>query len=328
VYPLAYNPNLKWEETTTYNVGVDFGFANNRFYGSVDAYYKESKDLLADIQIPAGVNFANQMFMNSGAFSTKGIEVGLNYDIIRSAKRGDFNWGVSYNVSFNKLEITDYPEESSNERVMVAGGGGGIPVAIFQLNKAPYVYNVYKQVYDDKGNAVEGVFADLNGDGKLDSQDKYLFHSPNPDVTMGLATNLSYKNFDFSMSWRASAGNYIYNQIASMNSYSLQLDPSGSYLHNIVSAKYHAPDDTKRVSDEWIENGSFIKWDNATLGYNFNQIIKGVDLRAYFSVQNILTITNANVNDPETAVGGGAAGVISNLYPRPRTFLVGLNLNF
>jgi iron complex outermembrane receptor protein len=332
VYPLAYNPALKWEETTTYNVGVDFGFAKNRLHGSVDAYYKESKDLLANIQIPAGVNFANQMYMNSGAFSTKGIELGLNYDIIRNQKPGAFNWNVSYNVSFNKLEIIDYSADSSNERVFVVAGGGGIPLSIFQLNQAPYTYNVYKQVYDDKGNAIEGVFADLNGDGKLDSDDKYLFHSPNPSATMGLATGLSYKNFDFSMSWRASLGNYIYNQTAAMNSHRTQLDPSGSFLHNITSDKYYSPDDTKRVSDEWIENGSFLKWDNATLGYNFNQIVKGVDLRAYISVQNILTITKANVSDPEIVTSGDTqflkAGVISNLYPRPRTFLVGLNLNF
>jgi iron complex outermembrane receptor protein len=326
VYPLAYNPALKWEETTTYNVGLDFGFAKNRFYGSIDAYYKESKDLLANIQIPAGVNFANQMYMNNGAFSTKGIELGLTYDIIRNPKAGAFNWNVSYNVSLNQLEIIDYPEESSNERVFVAGGGGGIPISIFQLKYAPYTYNVYRQVYDEQGNAIEGVFEDINGDGKLDSQDRYLFHRPNPVATMGLATNLSYKNFDFSMAWRASFGNYIYNQIAAMDSYRMQLDPSGSYLHNIISGKYLEPNDTKRVSDEWIENGSFLKWDNATFGYNFN--VKGLDMRAYVSVQNILTITKANVNDPEVAIGGDAAGVVSNLYPRPRTFLVGLNLNF
>jgi iron complex outermembrane receptor protein len=326
VYPLAYNPDLKWEETTTYNVGLDFGFAKNRLFGSIDAYYKESKDLLANIQIPAGVNFANQMYMNSGAFSTKGVELGLTYDIIRNPKKDAFNWSVSYNVSLNKLEIIDYPEESSNERVFVAGGGGGIPISIFQLNYAPYTYNVYRQVYDEKGNAIEGLFEDLNGDGKIDSKDRYLFHSPNPVATMGLATNLSYKKFDFSMAWRASIGNYIYNQILAMDSYRLQLDPSGSFLHNIISGKYLAPDDTKRVSDEWIENGSFLKWDNATLGYNFN--VKGTDMRAYVSVQNILTITKANVNDPEVTTGGDAAGVINNLYPRPRTFLVGFNLNF
>ena len=326
VYPLAYNPDLKWEETTTYNVGLDFGFAKNRLYGSVDAYYKESTDLLARIQIPAGVNFANEMFMNSGSFTTKGIELGLTYDVIRNPKKGAFNWNVSYNVSLNQLEITDLPETASNVRVSIAAGGGAIPLGIFQLNQPPYIYNVYRQVYDEQGNALECIFEDLNGDGKLDSYDTYLFHSPNPVATMGLATGLSYKNFDFSMAWRASFGNYIYNQIAAMNSYRMQLNPSGSYLSNIISNKYYIPDDTKRVSDEWIENGSFLKWDNATLGYNFN--VEDVSMRVYGSVQNILTITKANVNDPEIAVGGGSAGVINNLYPRPRTFLLGLNINF
>ena len=326
VYPMAYNPNLKWEETTTYNAGLDFGFAKNRLYGSIDAYYKESKDLLANVQIPAGVNFANQMFMNSGSFSTKGVELGLTYDIIRNQKQGAFNWDVSYNISVNKLEITDYPEGASNERVFVASAGGGIPISIFHLNYAPYTYNVYRQVYDEQGKAIEGVFEDLNGDGKLDSKDRYLFHSPNPTVTMGLASGLSYKNFDFSMAWRASVGNYIYNHIAAMNSYRQQLDPSGTFLRNIVSDKYAAPDDMKRVSDEWIENGSFLKWDNATLGYNFN--VQGLNMRTYISAQNILTITKANVNDPEVSLGGDQAGVINNLYPRPRTFLVGLNINF
>ncbi|MDR2087153.1 MAG: SusC/RagA family TonB-linked outer membrane protein [Dysgonamonadaceae bacterium] len=328
VYPQAYNPNLKWEETTTYNAGLDFGFVNNRVYGSIDVYYKESTDLLANVMLPAGVNFANQMYMNSGAFSTKGVELGLGWDVIRNEQKGAFNWSLAYNISLNKLEIIDYSKDSSNERIYVAGGGGGIPIAMFELGRAPYTYNVYKQVYDAQGNAIEGVFEDLNKNGRLDDGDKYLFHSPNPVATMGLASNFSYENFDFSMAWRASIGNYIYNAIGSMNSYRLQLDPSGSYLHNIISDKYQSPDDTKRVSDEWIENGSFLKWDNATLGYNFNQIIKGIDMRAYFSVQNILTITKANVKDPEVAVGGDNAGVVQNLYPRPRTFLLGLNFNF
>ena len=183
-------------------------------------------------------------------------------------------------------------------------------------------------MYNQDGTDIEGVFEDLNADGKIDSKDRYLFHKPSPDVTMGLATNMSYKDFDFSMSWRGSFGNYIYNQIAAMDSYRLQLDPSGTYLHNIISDKYEAPDDTNRVSDEWIENGSFVKWDNATLGYNFGEIDRGLRLRAYLSVQNILTITKANVNDPEVAIGGGGAGIVSNLYPRPRTFLLGFNFNF
>jgi len=328
VYPLAYNPNLKWEKTTTYNGGLDFGFVNNRVYGTLDVYYKLSTDLLANVMVPAGVNFANQMYMNSGAFSTKGIELGVTWDIVRNPKQGTLNWSLSYNIGLNKLAITDYPAGSSNQRTFVTSGGGGIPLSIFQKGYAPYTYNVFKQVYDSNGNAIEGVFADLNKDGKLDDNDKYFFHSPNPDATMGASTNLSYKNFDFSMSWRASIGNYIYDQLAAMNSYRLQLDPSGSYLHNIISSKYLAPDDKKRVSDEWIENGSFLKWDNATLGYNVYQMVGGVDMRVYFSVQNIWTLTKANVFDPEVSIGGDGAGVVNNLYPRPRTFLLGFNFKF
>lgn len=328
VYPLAYNPNLTWEKTTTYNAGFDYGFMQNRLNGTIDVYYKESRDLLANIQIPAGVNFANEMYMNRGAFSTKGVEFSVNYDIFRNMNKGAFNWSASYNVSFNQLKIIDYDAESSNERVYVSGGGGGIPISIFKMNYAPYTYNVYRQVYNADGTAIEGVFEDLNADGKIDSKDRYLFHKPSPNVTMGLATNLSYKNFDFSMSWRGSFGNYIYNQIAAMNSYRLQLDPSGTYLSNIISNKFAAPDDTKRVSDQWIENGSFIKWDNATLGYSFDKLLKDVNVRAYLSVQNILTLTKANVHDPEVALGGNDAGVVRNLYPRPRTFLLGFNINF
>ncbi|MCL1944131.1 MAG: SusC/RagA family TonB-linked outer membrane protein [Candidatus Azobacteroides sp.] len=335
IYPQAYNPDLKWEKTTTYNAGLDFGFAKNRIYGSLDLYYKKSKDLLANVMIPAGVNFANQIYMNDGAFSTKGIELGLNWDVIRNQRQGAFNWSLAYNVSMNKLKITDYSENSSNERTFISDGGGGVPLSIFQIGYAPYTYNVYRQVYDEKGNAMEGIFEDLNGDGTIDSKDRYFFRSPNPVAIMGFSTNLSYKNFDFAMAWRASIGNYIYNQTAANNSYRVKLDPSGSFLHNIYSDKYLISDDIKRMSDEWIENGSFLKWDNATLGYNFNQIIKGVDMRVYFSVQNILILTNANVKDPEVAAGSNNAvidaikpGVIDRLYPRPRTFLLGLNINF
>jgi iron complex outermembrane receptor protein len=277
--------------------------------------------------VPAG-NFANAMFMNAGAFSTKGAELGLNWDVIRNPKQGELNWSLGYNIAFNRLKITDYPALASNGRCQLTRGGGGFPLSIFEVGYAPYTYYVFKQVYDTNGKPLEGIFADRNGNGKLDNGDKYYCHSPNPDAIMGLSTNLSYKNFDYSMAWRASIGNYIYNYMKAMNSYRTQLNPSGVSLYNIVSTEYSTPDDNKCITDEWIENGSFLKWDNATLGYNIKQIAVGVDLRIYFSVQNILTITKADVNDPEVSIGGDMSGVVRNLYPRPRTFLLGFNLNF
>jgi iron complex outermembrane receptor protein len=254
---------------------------------------------LADVQIPVGSNFANQMWMNIGSFSTTGVELGLNYDLFRSAKAGAFKWDISYNISVNKIEITDYPPIASNARSGLQGANGYM-TEIHQKGYAPFSYFVYQQVYDSNNKPVEGVFADRNGDGKLDENDRYIYHHPNPDATMGLATNMSFKNFDFSMAWRASVGNYIFNNIKAINSYGKMLNPSGSYLKNVVSAKYQEQNDYKVLSDQWVENGSFLKWDNATIGYSISNVLgNGTRLRVYGSVQNILCLTKADVNDPK-----------------------------
>jgi iron complex outermembrane receptor protein len=323
MYPLAYNPNLKWEETTTWNAGLDFGFADQRLTGTFDAYYKKSKDLLANVQIPVGSNFATQNWMNIGSFTTKGIELGLNYDIVKNRAQGAFNWSAAYNVSLNKVEITDYPLAGDNVRGGV-NGANGFYSEIFSVGWAPYSYWVYKQVYDSNHNPIEGAYVDIDGDGHITEADKYLYHHPSPDATMGLSTNLSWKGFDFSMAWRASIGNYIYNNVKAINSYAKMLNPSGSYLKNIVSAEFTEQTPYSILSDMWIENGSFLKWDNATLGYSFNNPFgEGSKLRIYGSVQNILCITKADTDDPE--VDGG---ILWNLYPRPRTYVLGFNFDF
>lgn len=329
MYPKFYNTNLKWEETTTYNVGVDFGFLNNRITGTIDLYSKKSKDLLAEVDIAAGANFANRGMTNFGELTSKGAELGINWDIFKTKTDGGFNWDVNYNVSFNKLEVTKlYGGTDVTGVGGISGVGNGNYIQIHREGYAPNSFYVYKQVYDSNHKPIEGAFQDLNGDGVIDTNDRYLYKKPNADWTMGFKTNVSYKHFDFSMAWRASIGNYIYNNLKSSNIYLNSVNSSANFVSNILTDYYDNQfvnrDVFKASSDMFIENASFLKLDNVSVGYTFNKAFgEGTRVRLSASVSNVFTITDANVDDPEVY-----GGIYWNLYPRPRVYSFGFNLDF
>ena len=250
----------------------------------------------------------------------RGIEFELNATPIQTK---DFEWNINYNVTLNENKITRLPDAQD---VGGIAGGVGNTIQRHQVDMVPFSYFVFKQIYNENGKPVEGAYADLNDDGIINTQDRYFYKSPLPDITMGLSTNLSYKNLDFAVVSRASIGNYAYNNRASLSTVnSINLFPG--YLTNIhadyLRTQFQNTTDSNLLSDYFIENASFIKIDNVTLGYTFQENFTKKPLRVYISGNNVLTVTKYRGLDPE--INGG---IDNNFYPRPRVYILGVDVNF
>jgi iron complex outermembrane receptor protein len=322
--PNPYDANIKWEQTTTYNVGLDFGFLKNRITGSIDAYKRETKDLLNFIPIAAGSNFSNFLTTNVGNLENKGIELSLNGQIITSK---DLNWSLGFNAAYNenkitKLTKTDDPNYPGVDVGLIGGGVGNF----IQNQRVGFPSNsffVFQQVYGSNGMPIEGLYVDRTGSGGTvtsNNLNKYHYKKPAPDYTVGINTRLSYKQFDLSLSGRANIGNYVYNNVASGALYSTVYNQSG-FFNNIPKQVNNAKfTNTQYFSDFYVENASFFKMDNMSVGYNFENFYRA---RLSLTVQNAFTITKYKGLDPE--VNGG---IDNNFYPRPRVFVLGVNLTF
>jgi iron complex outermembrane receptor protein len=328
IRPEGYDANLKWEQTTTYNVGLDFGLLKDRITGTAEVYYRPTKDLLNTIDVPAGTNLTNRITTNVGTLVNKGIELTLNF---KPVVNPDFDWSFGFNATLNKNEITKLTLVNNPSYIGVETGGisGGVGNYV-QMNSVGYPVNSFylaQQVYDSKGNPIDNLFVDRNGDGIVTSQgqsDKYHIKKPAPDLTMGFNSMFRYKKFDFSFNGRISLGNYVYNNVASGSSYAGLYNTAGA-LNNlnssILSTKFSNP---QYWSDYFLENGSFLRLDNTTIGYNIDKIGGGkTNLRVYANVQNLFIITKYTGLDPEIF-----GGIDNNIYPRPRTFMLGANLEF
>lgn len=335
--PNNYRPDLKWETTTTYNVGLDWGIMDQRLSGSVDWYYRKTTDLLNYAPLPSMAGYKNQAWQNIGSLKNTGVEAAITW---RAIQTKDWFWTMTYNFTYNKNEITDLNGVSEkgapvvNTNIKVGDGSG----AYLQANQVGYAMNsyyVYQQVYDKNGKPIENCVVDRNGDGKINESDKYLYKSPAAPVTMGFSSRLEYKNWDFGFSLRASLGNYVYNNVeqgmSNMNTgewFSNSLKYFSNRLKSTVERNWQTYEITSKLSDYYVKNASFLKCDNITLGYSFNNLFKssgwhGLSGRAYATASNVFTITNYDGLDPE--VGDGYD---NNLYPRPFSVVVGLSLNF
>ena len=327
IRPLAYDENLKWEETTTYNAGLDYGFLNNRITGAFDVYYRKTTDLLNTVGIAAGTNFSNQLLTNVGELENKGIEFTITGRPIVSK---DWNWNLSYNVTLNQNRITKLTinDDPSYVGVRFGGidGGTGNNIAIHAVNYPAGSFYVYEQVYDEAGKPLEGVFVDQNADGSINEQDMIPWKNASPDLYMGLSSQLSYKNWDFNFSVRGNIGNYAYNNIQSnRESKNTTFDPSGWLKNRVNSATYTNFDAVHYQSSYYIQDASFMKVDNVSLGYNFTHLLNQQQTgRIHFTVQNPLVVTNYSGLDPEFTNNR----IDNNIYPHPRVFILGLNLNF
>ncbi len=326
IRPEGYDANLKWEETETYNVGLDYGFAKNRIFGTVDVYYRKTTDLLNVIPVPAGTNFTNQILTNVGDLENKGIEFSLNLVPVQTS---NLKWDIGFNLTYNENKITRLTavNDSSYIGVLTGGisGGVGNTIQIHSVGYAANSFYVYEQVYDAQGKPIPGVYVDRNEDGVITDQDKYIYNNPAPDFFMGLSSKITYKNWDLSLSGRISLGNYVYDNVGSQYADYSNLYNS-SYLNNVTSAvfltDFNNPE-YRYFSDYYVRNASYFRLDNATLGYNFQNIANKINMRVSLTGQNLLVITNYKGIDPEIS-----GGIDNNVYPRPRIIILGLSLSF
>lgn len=321
--PQAYDANLKWETTKAYNLGIDFGFFDNRLSGSFDYYTRQTEDLLATVPSAAGTNFDKTITTNVGNVDSEGLELALNATPIDNE---NFTWNLTVNATWQKMKVKNLSlvEGAATTNTPV---GTTIDSYYFQVlteGYEPYMFYVYHQLYNEQGNPIEGAYADLNHDGTINSSDLYRYNSPAPDYIFGLSTSLRYKKWNLGMSFRANVGNYVYNGMA-MNSGAWSTMSYNSYQLNNLSSSYLDTRFNNRqyLSDHYVENASFVKMDNLTLGYNFGKINKWCGLNATAMVQNVFTITNYSGIDPEVP-----QGMDKSFYPRPRIFSLSLGFDF
>ena len=320
--PTQYNSNLTWETTETVNAGLDFGFANNRISGSIDWFKKKTKDLLSDIGIPAG-EFSNKKIMNIGSMETEGVEFTLN---VTPVKTHNVTWDMSFNASHYDPKISNFSGVGEDYVVQVGGisGGVGNTVQAHIAGNTPFGFYVYQQAYDANGKPLEGVYVDRNGDGKITAAgDKYLYKSTTPDATLGFSTRLKVKNWDISTSLRAVIGNYVYNNFASQST--TQSVATNEYLQNISSVAASYGFATPQYwSDIFVEDASFVRMDNLSLGYNFGDVFgKGSNLKVYGMAQNVFVITDYSGVDPEIF-----GNIDNGFYQRPKVYSLGFNFQF
>jgi len=321
--PSAYNSDLKWETTKAFNIGLDFGFLDGRISGAIDYYNRKTEDLLATVPVAAGTNFDKQMLSNVGNIDSHGLEISLNASPIQSK---DWGWDVSLNATYQKNEITNLRLNDKAEAPNTPVGAiESHYVQVLSEGYAPYSYYVYKQIYDEKtGKPIEGLYADLNGDGSVDSKDLYHYHSPAPNWIFGFSTSIRWKKLTLSTSLRANVGNYLYNGMA-MNTGAWETMSYNDYQLNRLNSSYMKTGFQKRQheSDLYVENASFLKMDNIQLSYNFGRVCKYFALNVSAMVQNVFTITNYSGVDPENQ-----SGIDMSVYPRPRIYSMTIGLDF
>lgn len=320
--PDGYNDNLKWERSRKTNIGLDYGFFNNRLRGSIDGFFTKTSDLFAYTVQGALVNLYIYGPTNIGTLETKGVEFAVSADAVKSDR---FNLSFNYNVSHSKAEITSL----FTDNLTTGSLGDGLYSQINKVGLAPNSFWVYEQIYDAQGHPIEGAYVDRDGNGVIDSNDRYNYHKPQADVTMGLLTNASYKNWDFSMNWRASIGNYVYDKVSADRStlngfYSTFTSTISNTTTDYSNSQFTA---AVKESDYYVKDGSFLKCDNITVGFNFKDVLRTKDnntVRLYAGIQNVAVITKYKGMDPEVFNNG----IDGTIFPRARMFMLGLNANF
>lgn len=322
--PAAYDANIHWEQTATYNVGLDYSFIKGRLSGTLDFYQKKTSDLLNEIPTPAGANFSNRILTNVGNISSKGFEFSINATPVQTKR---LTWDVSYNISSNSTRITklNAVEVPGYQGVPTGGvtGGTGTNVQIHSVGYAPGTFFVYQQKYDANGKPLEGQFVDRHEDGVINELDKYRAHNPEPKVTMGYSSSLTFDRWTLSTSLRSGLGNYIYDNVSAYMATHTAVLNSGQYFRNttpeINVSDFQTNSDKQIISDYYLHRASYLKMDNLTLAYDFGRILGRANLRASATVQNVFTLSPYKGLDPERAID-------FSLYPIPRTYSLNLSL--
>jgi TonB-dependent starch-binding outer membrane protein SusC len=324
--PEAYSNN-KWEETTTYNVALDYGFAQGKIFGSVDFYNRPTTGLFAEIPVPAGANLKNRIVTNVGSLVNKGVEATINYNAVSSKNQ---NFSIGFNLTRNRNEITKLTRVKDDDApgIQVGGIAGGVG-NLGQMHKVGYPTNtffVYQQVYDANGKPIEGLVKDANGDKKIDGNDRILYKSPAPLLMLGFNTQYTYKNFNAGLTLRSNIGNYMYNNLFAQRGVTTKLQTADGFLSNIHSnaleTGFKADKETVYLTTYYMENASFLRADNIYVGYN-KALSNKLNLGITLNVNNAFVVTKYKGLDPEIF-----NGIDNDFYPRARTFSLGLNLGF
>ena len=321
--PNGYDRDIKWETTTTWNVGIDYGFLDNRIYGSIDYYKRFTKDLLNTINVSSGTNYSSVLTTNIGKMENEGVEFAINAVPVRTK---DFEWTVGFNYTWNDSKITKLNMIDTGQNFVQTGAisGTGKYVQVFMVGERPYTFYLCKQAYDENGKPIEGKY--VQPDGSVSSTEtRYATgKSALPTSYLGFNTRFSYKNWDLSLSGHGSFGNYVYNYVAADQYVQSVYSDQGSFSNILRSTRDHGFQQQQLYSDMWLEDGSFFRFDNVTLGYTFDRLWNSSSrLRLTFSVSNIATITGYSGLDPELT-----DGLDREVYPRPRTYTLGVNLTF
>ena len=329
LYPKAYNENIKWEETTTWNAGVDMAFLNNRVTASLEWYLRDTKDLLAYVPVPAGQTTTNFMDRNIGELRNYGVEATIG---AKPVVTKDFTWSTNLNVAWNKNELTELTGSTTeNDSYYLQAAGNPISenagaLQVHKVGHPAYSFYLLEQVYDQDGNPIPNQYVDQNGDGEINDSDLVVKRSRDPKVTMSWGNTLNWKNWDLGIQLRANFGNYVFNSVLAGKSNLTTVDRYG--LNNVVKADYYFNDASANSnlvrSDYFLEDASFLRCDNITLGYTWNELLNNnLRLRLFGAVQNPFVITKYSGLDPEVF-----SGVDNNVYPRPMTFTLGLVATF
>ena len=347
IRPSAVDPNIKWEQTRSYDLGFDYGLFNSRITGTFDYYYKKTKDLIFNVPVAAGTNLSNFVTTNIGTVKNHGFEFGLNARVFEGGSRG-FTWDAGFNASTNTNELlrVNVVESGDEAAILVGSISGGVGNFI-EVLKPGYPINsffVYEHKRDAAGNPIyadangdgtvdaQDLYVDINGDGEINQSDRRPFHDPAPTWILGHTSTMSFRNWDLSFTARAYLGNYVYNNVASNLGNYDALDPSGGNPNNLHSSVLaNGFEHPQYFSDVYVERASFLRMDNITLGYSLTY--RGQPMRLFATVQNAFTITGYSGVDPTAAGNGGAfgasnVGIDNNIYPRSRTFSGGLSVKF
>lgn len=328
IVALGYSADLKWETTTTKNVGVDLGFFGDRLTASVDLYQRDTRDILNYIPVPGLSNLTNYLNTNIGSMTNKGVEVDLNGIII---DKSNVSWTAGFNMAYNKntvTKLTASDEEAAGIETGGISGGTGNNTQLIQVGYPMRTFYLYQQVYDTDGNPINGVYVDRDNDGQITDKDKYLGHHADADYTFGFHTNLILGNWTMALSGHASIGNWVYNNVASDTEMLADLWTNSFVSNRVSSAMKSMFSQAQYLSDYYVQDGSFLKFDNFTVGYTFPRLFrlnadKNASLNIFGTVQNIWTLTKYAGLDPEVY-----GGIDNNVYPRPRTFVLGVKFNF
>ena len=328
IVALGYSADLRWETTTTYNAGVDMGFWNDRLTASVDVYKRDTRDILNYIPVPALSNLTNYLNTNIGSMTNVGAELDLNAILVETR---DMGWTAGFNVAYNKNKITKLTVSDDDATGVETGGisgGTGNNVQMFQVGYPMRTFYLYQQVYDTEGRPINGVYVDRNNDGQINADDKYLGHHADADFTFGFNTSFNWKNWTAALSGHASIGNWVYNNVASDTEMLADLWTNQFVSNRVSSATHSMFSQAQYLSDYYLHDASFLKLDNFTLGYTFPKLFnvatdRPFSLNIFGTVQNICCLTRYSGIDPE--IYGGIDGTV---YPRPRTFVGGIKINF